>query len=83
MNTATPTTRTLALTALAMRAFAGHSLLCRQALRHTAIDPASFTAARLVSGYRATAQSPDFPPRFSSRRMSPMTMPRSTALHMS
>jgi len=42
--------RTIFLTALAMVAFAGNSLLCRQALKHTAIDPASFTAIRLVSG---------------------------------
>ena len=28
-------------------------------------------------------QSPDLPPRFSSTRTSPITMPRSTALHMS
>ena len=33
-----------------MVAFAGNSLLCRQALKYTAIDPASFTAIRLVSG---------------------------------
>ena len=33
-----------------MMAFAGNSLLCRQALEHTAIDPASFTAIRLTSG---------------------------------
>ena len=44
------TARTLALTALAMAAFAGNSLLCRLALQHTAIDPASFTTARLLSG---------------------------------
>ena len=50
MSTGTPATRTLALTALAMAAFAGNSLLCRLALQHTAIDPASFTAVRLVSG---------------------------------
>ena len=31
----------------------------------------------------ARAQSPDFPPVFSSRHTSPMTMSRSTALHMS
>lgn len=43
-------THTLALTALAMAAFAGNSLLCRLALQHTAIDPASFTTVRLVSG---------------------------------
>lgn len=38
------------LVALAMLAFAGNSLLCRLALRDTAIDAASFTAVRLVSG---------------------------------
>lgn len=43
-------TRTLALTALAMAAFAGNSLLCRQALAHTSIDPATFTSVRVVSG---------------------------------
>ncbi|MFI8744820.1 EamA family transporter [Pseudomonas sp. NPDC077186] len=42
--------RILLLTALAMLAFAGNSLLCRLALRETAIDAASFTAIRLVSG---------------------------------
>ena len=34
---------------LAMLAFAGNSLLCRLALKHTAIDAASFTTVRLVS----------------------------------
>ena len=43
-------TRTLALTALAMTAFAGNSLLCRIALKHTSLDAASFTAIRLLSG---------------------------------
>jgi drug/metabolite transporter (DMT)-like permease len=38
------------LTALAMIAFAGNSLLCRVALRETAIDAASFTSIRLLSG---------------------------------
>lgn len=38
------------LTMLAMLAFAGNSLLCRVALRDTAIDAASFTAIRLLSG---------------------------------
>ena len=38
------------LTLLAMLAFAGNSLLCRLALKSTSIDPASFTAIRLVSG---------------------------------
>lgn len=42
--------RTLLLTTLAMLAFAGNSLLCRAALRDASIDPASFTALRLVTG---------------------------------
>lgn len=42
--------RTLILTTLAMIAFAANSLLCRAALKHTAIDAASFTAIRLISG---------------------------------
>lgn len=42
--------RIFALTALAMLAFAANSLLCRIALRDGGIDPASFTAIRLVSG---------------------------------
>lgn len=42
--------RTLLLTVVAMLAFAGNSLLCRLALKHTAIDPASFTTIRLLSG---------------------------------
>ncbi len=44
------TLRSTALTVLAMLAFAGNSLLCRAALNDTAIDPASFTTIRLVSG---------------------------------
>ena len=43
-------TRTIALTSLSMIAFAGNSLLCRIALKHTSIDAASFTAIRLISG---------------------------------
>ncbi len=43
-------TRVAILTLLAMLAFAGNSLLCRMALKHTAIDPATFTALRIVSG---------------------------------
>lgn len=43
-------TRTLALTVLAMIAFAGNSLLCRAALKHTSIDATSFTTIRLISG---------------------------------
>ena len=38
------------LTVLAMLAFAGNSLLCRFALQETAIDAASFTSLRLLSG---------------------------------
>jgi len=43
-------TKVFFLTALAMVAFAGNSLLCRLALRQTAIDAASFTLVRIVSG---------------------------------
>ena len=42
--------RIIILTTLAMIAFAGNSLLCRAALKHTGIDAASFTAIRLISG---------------------------------
>lgn len=42
--------RLFALTALAMLAFAGNSLLCRAALKHTGIDASSFTVVRLISG---------------------------------
>ena len=42
--------RTAVLTALAMLAFAGNSLLCRVALKSTSLDAASFTSIRLVSG---------------------------------
>lgn len=37
-------------TAFALLAFAANSLLCRMALRDTAIDPASFTSIRLIAG---------------------------------
>lgn len=37
-------------TALTMVAFAANSLLCRMALKETAIDAASFTSMRLISG---------------------------------
>jgi drug/metabolite transporter (DMT)-like permease len=43
-------TKVFILTALAMIAFAGNSLLCRVALRQTAVDAASFTLIRIVSG---------------------------------
>lgn len=42
--------RTVALTAVAMLAFAANSLLCRMALQHALIDPASFGSVRLASG---------------------------------
>ena len=42
--------RIIALTSLAMIAFAGNSLICRAALNHTRIDAASFTTVRLISG---------------------------------
>ena len=42
--------RVASLTSIAMIAFAGNSLLCRLALQQTTIDPASFTAIRLISG---------------------------------
>jgi drug/metabolite transporter (DMT)-like permease len=42
--------RLVGITTLAMLAFAGNSLLCRVALRDTAIDAASFTSIRLASG---------------------------------
>ncbi|WP_236214188.1 EamA family transporter [Metapseudomonas otitidis] len=45
-----PTPRILLLTTLAMLAFAGNSLLCRLALKHTAVDAVSFTVLRLVAG---------------------------------
>jgi drug/metabolite transporter (DMT)-like permease len=42
--------QTYGLTLLALIAFAGNSLLCRFALKYTAIDPASFTSIRIISG---------------------------------
>ncbi len=42
--------RIITLTALSMLAFASNSLLCRIALKHTTIDPASFTTIRLIAG---------------------------------
>ena len=42
--------RTVLLTSLTMVAFASNSLLCRLALQHAAIDAASFSSIRLVSG---------------------------------
>jgi drug/metabolite transporter (DMT)-like permease len=43
-------TQTILLAALAMVAFAANSVLCRVALRGGAIDPASFSTIRIVSG---------------------------------
>ncbi|MDP3843639.1 MAG: DMT family transporter [Oxalobacteraceae bacterium] len=43
-------TRLFLLTLFAMLSFAGNSVLCRLAFRQTSIDPASFTAIRLLSG---------------------------------
>jgi drug/metabolite transporter (DMT)-like permease len=45
-----PSAQALILTSLAMIAFAGNSLLCRAALKHTMIDAASFTTIRLIAG---------------------------------
>ncbi len=45
-----PLPRMILLTVLTMIAFAGNSLLCRFALKHTGIDAASFTTIRLLSG---------------------------------
>lgn len=42
--------RPMLLTSLAMIAFAGNSLLCRIALKHTHIDAVSFTSIRLIAG---------------------------------
>jgi drug/metabolite transporter (DMT)-like permease len=42
--------RIFLLTSLAMIAFASNSLLCRLALKQTAIDPATFTFVRIFSG---------------------------------
>lgn len=45
-----PRTQVFACTLFAMAAFAANSLLCRLALKHSAIDPASFTLIRIVAG---------------------------------
>ena len=49
-STAVTGLHTIALTTAAMLAFAANSLLCRLALAHDSIDPASFSSIRLVSG---------------------------------
>jgi drug/metabolite transporter (DMT)-like permease len=43
-------TATAALTTLALIAFAGNSVFCRLALAQPIIDPASYTAVRLITG---------------------------------
>jgi drug/metabolite transporter (DMT)-like permease len=45
-----PFARAAVLTLLAMVAFAANSLLCRVALRSAGMDPATFTAIRLLAG---------------------------------
>lgn len=45
-----PSGRAIALTVAAMIAFAANSILCRLALAHSSIDPASFTIVRIGSG---------------------------------
>lgn len=50
MSATWPALRLATLTGLALLAFAGNSLLCRAALAGTAMDPASFTALRLLAG---------------------------------
>lgn len=63
MSTALSPWRTALLTALALAAFAGNSLLCRAAVRDTSIDAASFTAIRLASGALALWLIVRFSPR--------------------
>ncbi len=58
---------TLALTVLAMIAFAANSLLCRAALASGAIDAATFTVVRVVSGAALLCLLLLWPPR---RRLS-------------
>lgn len=50
MKTKLPTLRLILLTLLTLVAFAGNSLLCRLALKHSDIDAASFNTIRLFSG---------------------------------
>lgn len=45
-----PRARIVACASFALAAFAANSLFCRMALREGAIDPASFTSIRVVSG---------------------------------
>ena len=50
MAQSTPGAAPIALTAVAMVAFAGNSLLCRLALRPHAIDPTTFALVRVAAG---------------------------------
>lgn len=50
MGESIPVARTAALTAATMVAFAANSVLCRMALAERAVDAASFTTVRLLSG---------------------------------
>jgi len=50
MSAGSPLLRAIVYTSVTMLAFAGNSILCRMALRDGAIDPASFTSIRLLSG---------------------------------
>lgn len=50
MRTKLPVPQLILLTVLTLIAFAGNSLLCRLALKHSGIDAASFTSIRLASG---------------------------------
>jgi len=45
-----PALRTIGLTVVAMAAFAANSVLCRLALAHGSIDPATFTFVRITAG---------------------------------
>jgi len=45
-----PVKKTFGYTLLALIAFAGNSIICRIALKETAIEPALFTSIRLISG---------------------------------
>ncbi len=60
--------RQVLLVCAAMAAFAGNSILCRLALRDTAIDPGSFTAIRLAAGALVLAA-------LVGARRTPMTRP--------
>jgi len=50
MSVGSPRLRAIVYTSITMLAFAGNSILCRMALRDGAIDAASFTSIRLLSG---------------------------------